>query len=363
MPYFKYQQRSHFHGYIFIILLLTCFFKVNAQGNADSLLDFIKKNQAKSSLVLQKNNTVIARLNENKLMPLASTVKIIVAIEFAKQAAKNVIDTNAAVALSELDKYYLPNTDGDAHPNWIKYEKSLGHINNDSIKLIDVARGMIMFSSNANTEYLMGLLGLKNVNSNIQMFGLSQHTLIYPIVSSLFIYQNPKSLKEDKVLKEIRKLKEDEYVHYTTLIHAELQHDSNYKSKFRPVDLTLPMQRLWSDRLPASTTKEYVKIASVLNNRKYFDSATYQIISGVLETVMENPANQQWLEHSGMKGGSTIFVLTKTLYATLKNGNKIEMAYFFNGLSGAENYKLQTWMNDFELAVLNDEKFLEKIKF
>ncbi len=78
---------------------------------------------------------------------------------------------------------------------------------------------------------------------------------------------------------------------------------------------------------------------------------------------MENPANQQWLEHSGIKGGSTIFVLTKTLYATLKNGNKIEMAYFFNGLSGAENYKLQTWMNDFELAVLNDEKFLEKIKF
>jgi D-alanyl-D-alanine carboxypeptidase len=173
MPDFKYQQRSHFHGYIFILLLLTCFFKVNAQGNADSLLDFIKKNQAKSSLVLQKNNTVIARLNENKLMPLASTVKIIVAIEFAKQAAKNLINQDATVALSELDKYYLPNTDGDAHPNWIKYEKSLEHINNDSIKLIDVARGMIMFSSNANTEYLMGLLGLKNVNSNIQMFGLN----------------------------------------------------------------------------------------------------------------------------------------------------------------------------------------------
>ncbi len=58
-----------------------------------------------------------------------------------------------------------------------------------------------------------------------------------------------------------------------------------------------------------------------------------------------------------------IFVLTKTLYATLRNGNKIEMAYFFNDLTGTENYKLQQWMNDFELAVLTDDKFIEKIKF
>lgn len=356
------KKRLH-NVFAVMLMLLCCFHQASAQGHADSLLDFIKSNPAKSSMVLQKNNTVIARLNENKVMPLASTVKIIVAIEFAKQAAKHVIDTNTAVALSELEKYYLPNTDGNAHAEWLKYEKSLSHTTNDSARLIDVARGMIMFSSNANTEYLTSLLGLKNVNSNIQLFGLVQHTIIYPLVSSLFIYQNPRGLKEEKILKEIQKLKEDEYVHYTTLIHAELQHDSTYKSKFRPIDLTLPMQKLWSDRLPASTTNEYVKIASVLNNRKYFDSATYHVLGRILETVMENPLNQEWLDHSGMKSGSTLFVLTKTLYATLKNGNKVELAYFFNNLSGIENYKLQKWMNDFDLAILTDDKFLEKIQF
>ena len=56
-------------------------------------------------------------------MPLASTVKIIVAIEFAKQAAHNIFNENKKIPLSELDKYYLPNTDGDAHPNWVNYEK------------------------------------------------------------------------------------------------------------------------------------------------------------------------------------------------------------------------------------------------
>ena len=56
-------------------------------------------------------------------MPLASTVKIIMAIEFAKQASHNVFNENERIPLSELDKYYIPNTDGDAHPGWINYER------------------------------------------------------------------------------------------------------------------------------------------------------------------------------------------------------------------------------------------------
>ena len=76
---------------------------------------------------------------------------------------------------------------------------------------------------------------------------------------------------------------------------------------------------------------------SILNNRKYFDDSTYAVLAEVLETLMEVPANKAWLSHAGMKGGSTVFVLTKALYATLKNGTKIEMAYFFNDLTGEEN--------------------------
>ncbi len=78
-----------------------------AQSAADSLLDFIQQNKSRSSLLLKKNDTVIAALNENKLMPLASTVKIIVAIEFAKQASHHIFNENEKVSLNELDKYYI----------------------------------------------------------------------------------------------------------------------------------------------------------------------------------------------------------------------------------------------------------------
>ena len=347
--------------YLFSISIPTSF--LYSQSTADSLLNFIKQNKTRSSLFLRKNDTVIAQLNEDKLMPLASTVKIIVAIEFAKQAAHNVFNENEKIPLNELDKYYLPNTDGDAHPKWVGYERKLGNIIKDSVKLIDVARGMIIFSSNANTEYLMDKLGFDNVKSNLHLLGLKKHTPIYPLVSFLFLYQNPKKLSEDKILKEIKKLSNEDYAKTAFMIHSELKNDSNYKKKFRPQDLTIKMQKEWSDRLPASTTKEYVQLCSILNNRKYFDDTTYHVLAKVLETLMESPGNQTWLSHAGMKGGSTIFVLTKALYATLKDGTKIEMAYFFNDLTGEENARLQKWMNDFEIKVLTDDNFRKQIVF
>lgn len=355
-------KKAYFFGFIFLLQSFVATFSF-AQIGADSMLNFIQQNKTRASLYLQKNGIVTAKLNENKYMPLASTVKIMVAIEFAKQAAADVFDENKYVDLKELDKYYVANTDGGAHPSWRDYENKLGNIINDSVKLIDIARGMMMFSSNANTEYLMDLLGFDNVKNNIQLFGLINHTTIYPLVSSLFIYQNPRKYKEDKVLKEIEKLSEEDYAKFILMIHYQLKNDTSYKSHFRPKDLTVKMQKLWSDRLPSSTTKEYVRIAAILNNRKYFNENTYGILADVLETLMESPGNQRLFLHAGMKGGSTMFVLTKDLYATLKDGTKIEMAYFFNNLSQQENIKLQSWMNEFELRVLTDENFRSRIKF
>jgi len=345
------------------LFLLTFFATIIgfAQGPADSLLNFISNNRSRAAIYLVQNDTVLASVNENRMMPLASTVKIMVALEFAKQAAKNVVNENSYLSIKELDKFYLPNTDGGAHPNWLQYEKLKGHIKNDSIQLINVARGMILFSSNANTEYLMGLLGLDNVKNNIQLLGIKQHSAIYPMVSSLFMYQNPRNKPEESIIKGISKLSDEQYSRFIYDMHKALKYDTVLKTKFRPQDLTMKMQKVWSERLPSSTAKEYAHICNVLNNRRYFDAETYTILTKVLESVMENPANQQWLKHAGMKGGSTAWVLTKALYATLKDGTRIEMAYFFNNLDLQENGKIQKWMNAFELKIMSDGNFRKKM--
>lgn len=334
---------------------------IQAQSE-DPILNFISAHKDQSSLFLKQNDTVIASLNPDKMMPLASTMKILVAIEFSKQAAHHVFNIDSKVALSDLEKYYLPNTDGGAYPNWVNALKQQNKILNDSVSLIEVAKGMITFSSNANTEYLMDLLGLDNINNNYGLMGIKDFTPLYFYVSALMLYQNPKGIKEGKILKQIRALNRDNYMSAAAMIHSQLKNNPEYKKLFRPQDLTIAMQREWSERLPQSTTKAYTHIAEIINKRKIYSTETYQILSQILETVMENPANRQLLLHSGMKGGSTMFVLTKTLYATLKSGMQIELSYFFNGLESTEVQELSRQMNNFELKILTEEKFRKKIE-
>ncbi len=345
----------------FILLLTILFAQQNIAQSSDSLLNFITSHRDNSSIYIRKNDTLIASLNENRMMPLASTCKIMVALEFSKQAAFKVFSPDSKVALSELDKYYLPLTDGNAHPQWIAYEKKQGNVIRDSISLLNVARGMIMFSSNANTEYLMDLLGLDNINNNYRQMGITDFTPLYYFVSAIMLYQNPKKVKEDNLLKAIRNLSQKDYLKAASLIHLQLKNNPEYKKLFRVNDLTPPLQKIWSDRLPSSTTKSYTRIAEIINNRQIYNSETYTILSQILETLMENPANRKWLDHAGMKGGSTMFVLTKTMYATLKTGDKIELAYFLNNLDQSKVNALARDMNAFELAILSDNTFLKKI--
>jgi D-alanyl-D-alanine carboxypeptidase len=342
-----------------LILLGSCSTQVTEEQpskfpGADSLINFIKRNKTKASVYVQKNDTAISTLNEHKLMPLASTVKIIVAIEFAKQVALKHISQDEWIPIRELDKYYLAETDGGAHPEWLEYETKEGHIKDKKIKLIDVARGMILYSSNANTEYLMARLGIDKVNDNIKQLGVKQHTAITPLVSTLFMYQKDR-------LNNIRNLSDSSFFNQVLSIHARLKQDTSLKRSFRLDDLTMEVQKLWSDRLPSSTTKEYVRVCQILNNREVYDSSMYAVLHEVLE--FESSTGQNWFKHAGTKGGSTAFVLTEAFYATMKNGNRYEYAIFLNDLEFWQQPILGMWLNEFRLSLLMDPAFEKKLKF
>ena len=126
-------------------------------------------------------------------------------------------------------------------------------------------------------------------------------------------------------------------------------------------NMSLNIQKVWSDKLPAATVTDYVSIMKKINSRTYFNARTHQYLDEVMEYILENPANREWLEHSGMKGGSTAFLLTKALYATDKQGNTTELAYFMNDLTVLEITRLQASMNEFELNILTNAAFREQV--
>ena len=145
--------------------------------------------------------------------------------------------------------------------------------------------------------------------------------------------------------------------------HLELKADSSFKSTFKPEQFSLKLQKLWSDRLPSSTTKEYAGIAKALNKREVLDEDAFFPIAEILEFPMENKAFQAVFKHYGVKGGSTGFGLTHVIYFTMKNGTRMELAIFFNDLTPAEEQKLEGWLDPFEAQVIFDNAFREKLKF
>lgn len=325
---------------------------------AEKIIEFIGKHPDKAAIIWSRNGSTLVARNSYKVMPLASTVKIIIAIEYALQSASGRLDPEELVDTATLDLFYVADTDGGAHPEWLSSVSD--RIENGRISIREIAKGMIWYSSNANTEWLLERLGPDNVNARLDSLGLGGHTSVYNIVSALFVGKELYPGMSGRSLeRSLRNTSEAEYIRATEIIHQKLKTDPLYRSEVG--ELSMAVQKIWSDRLPAATVSDYIKVMRYINGRAYFDPATHRYLDEVMGALMQNPANKSWLEHAGMKGGSTAFVLTNALYATDKSGNATELVYFFNDLEDHEVLMLSKSMNEFHLKLLKDQKFRDKI--
>jgi D-alanyl-D-alanine carboxypeptidase len=360
-----YLQNTKSGLFVFILafFLSNCAMAQLDPVKADSFFNFIKANPTRSSVYITLNDTAIARLNENKLMPLASTVTMLVAIEFSQQSTHEMINENTYVPLADVEKFYIPFIDSAAFTTWQEKAKANNEIKNGTIKLVDIARGMIIYGCYTNADYLMDVLGFDAVKDNIALLKLKQHTAIYPFAGSLFTFHIPKKSSEDKLLKTLSKYSDKKYSMEAYYNHQDLKQDSSFKETFSPERFTVKLQKMWNDNLPSSTTKEYVMVAQVLNNREVLDEDAFFPIGEILEYPMEKKEFQHLYKHFGAKTGKTPFIFTRVIYFTQKDGTRIESAIFFNGLSPTEEKKLEDWQPAFEAQFLSDPVFRAKVKF
>lgn len=328
------------------------------------------KDQADSkdvALSIVHNGTRIADVNSDQPLPLASTMKIIVAIEYAKQAAEGTVDPEEKVSIKELDKYYLPKTDGGAHKAWMGSLKDDNDTEIEQVPISEVANGMITFSSNANTDFLIKRLGLDNINEVLIQTGLFQHEQIYPIGGAMFIpftLMEEEQMSKKKALKVLQDMSLDEYRQRATEIvnQWDVEPPTAEQKKKAASALDMKFQKIWSDRLPRATTGDYVSLMEKLNSKQYFSKEIHTFLDPVMEGLMQNPQNREWLKHAGQKGGSTAFVLTKAMYAEDKKGNRTELAFFANDLGTIEQMQLTKKLNSFQLEILTNPSFRSKVE-
>ncbi|MED1122113.1 serine hydrolase [Bacillus atrophaeus] len=342
-------------------VVIVLYFK-KVTNNPFVAIDYAKKRKENKdvSLIITRNQTELISINPNITMPLASTVKIIVAIEFTRQASENIIDVNTSIPNEKLLKYYLEGTDGGAHKLWIEKFND-----KPSYTLKEIAIGMIAFSSNANTEFLMDYLGLKSINEVPETLNLSHHTMIFPIVSSLYIpsyiSQIEKIKKKDQLLKRLIEMPEKEYIDYSLTIHEHLKNEEKHEY-MEKVYLEYEFQKVWSERLPAGSASDYLKVMRMINCRKQFNHDMQNYLEELLGyALFSNVNNRKWIERGGFKGGSTLFVFTYASFSTDKDGHQTELVFFSNNLNALTAKRLQLNFNQFVLNTLTDESFRKKL--
>lgn len=242
-------------GIILIIIGIIYYLNV-IKINEDKILQQIIKSD-ESSIVIFENGKEVLNKDGDDPLNIASIVKWFIAIEFADQVEKGIVDPNELVKSKTLNRFYVEETDGGARRKWLDdVNKNKGQ-KLEEFTLEEVMRGMMIFSSNANTDFLIRLLGIENINHTIKHeLGLTRQEPLYSFTGALLIpeYLSKEGYNNNKVYEEIKKMNDQEYQRMSQTVLEEINNDTRIKYDF---DLhNKKTNRLWEDRLPKGTASE-----------------------------------------------------------------------------------------------------------
>ncbi|MDT0739108.1 serine hydrolase [Staphylococcus haemolyticus] len=313
-------------------------------------MNFINNNPEKSSLVIKKNDKYIYSHNHNKKFKVASLYKLIVAIEAQRQANIKEIDLNQRISISKIEKYnYMPKTN-------VKYEKWKDSLRKNTSKptIRQIIEGMINYSSNPNTDFLIDYLGEEKVNELAMNLTNENHSYIYKSSSSLAIpiyLKEEKNYKDSQIKKIISESNKKKYKKLikNTEVYLENNSNSNALSEYFPSE---PMQKIWANNLPESSASAYINI---FNKSKMLYGIDASHIERLINKKHEN--NSYYIE----KTGKAINIENKVIYLN-KNNTKYELLILTNDIDDYEKLKISNNINSFLKGILNNEYKLGKSK-
>jgi beta-lactamase class A len=145
-----------------------------AVGTATGLLSWIDHHPKNAGLaVLRDDGRVPIAYGATRRYPLASTRKVLIAGALTSSGA----DLSRRVPRSEVERFYVPGTDGGAHE-----DAALDPLRPSLRQLL---RAMIDVSDNASADALLVRVGAGRVDAWGRRHGLTRQDPIYPLLGEL----------------------------------------------------------------------------------------------------------------------------------------------------------------------------------
>ncbi|ENH96364.1 D-alanyl-D-alanine carboxypeptidase [Gracilibacillus halophilus YIM-C55.5] len=337
-----------------VILLFVVRIMYNRSLRKDKydLLKYLIEHKSRISINIKENGKDTLSINTHQTFPLASTVKIVIAYCLVKQVNNGETDLNDEVKLSDVDCLYIPNTDGGAHIQW---KESIDFP--EYVSLLDIAKGMMKFSSNACTDFLINRIGLDKINNSIEILQMHKHSKLNYLTPTLLI-PGYLSNKRKIAWEKLNSMNNDVYHKISKDIFQHMKTSNvNQLKQHAPKMLNKKMQLLINNRLPSSTTKEYCDLLYRIGN-DLLNKKEKKLFSDIVLGESTKQGNDRYFWY---KGGATLFVLTSALYRETQDSN-ISVSLFIQDNKSEDLYWIRGIFNQFILNVAKDDQFRERVK-
>lgn len=296
-------------------------------------------------------------INERVNFPLASLTQVIIALDYAKQAANKEIDPEKIIKVTELERFYIPKTDGNAHANW------LASLNQPTeVTLKQVAEGMVINSSNANMDFLITELGIDSINQTLRESELDSHDNIIPITSQLYLPVKlmNEGMAKDEAFKHIEALPRQEYEEAVlSAFHewSELPPTDNLKNEIYSL-MSMSFQKMWTGKLAKSNTRDYAKLVGRLNRETFYPKELYAHFTPLIQYKVG--IDPEIIDYA-QKAGATAYVISLISYAETVS-NHIELVYMLDGLNTMEQTQVRGTVERFQREFMVNPDFRRQVK-
>lgn len=278
-------------------------------------------------------------INADTPLVVASTMKIIVLAAYADAVARGDCDPTEPIPITDVETYYLPKTDGGAHPaglHSLGIQTGAGGFARDRaahIALDDIARIMIHHSGNAETDYLIARLGVERIAAVMALGGLERHTPLRPILAltlGLFDHTAPLTGVERRRaligeaangnFSDLESLM-DLYVHDPGWRAAQIAFMQSGAFAAAAGQMGWDGQVEASHLFPKGTAREYARLMAHIASGRFISPAVSALIQQKLESAPTDwPMRLLFHHRYGAKDGVTAGVLTLASYAVPKSG-------------------------------------------
>ena len=271
--------------------------------------------------------------NADMPMPLASTIKIVLLASYAREVVAGRLDSGQLVTLGDWERFYLPATDGGAHPAALAAlgveadEFGFARDAHATVTLNQVVWAMIAHSDNAAADWVLERIGDEGWAATVAEGRLGAQDPQLPILGQFLAWANYE--RPALSAADVERFRRDRaaFAAETRRLAMAFQDPD-----WRLAELQWRLSggdpsTLWSEAkladtlAPRGTARDYAQLMAAVITGTFVSQEVSAVMREVLEWPMVEPALGEIFEAFGTKGGSFSGVLTNATYVVAKVGD------------------------------------------